>query len=493
METRPNILLLFTDMQRFDTIHALGNPVIKTPNLDRLVREGTSFTSAYSPSPVCVPARWCMHYGQYTRKSGLYKNGRMPDDNGRSLPALLSSSGYKTKAIGKCHFTPERNALRGFDSRLTQEEGYSDPDVDDYCKWLNDNGYDFDEPHGTRGEMYYIPQISLHSEKDHPTQWIGDNSAEFIRDNSGKGEPWFLFSSFIHPHPPCAPPKPWHKLYRAPLMPLPKVADNPENLYTWINRHQNRYKYRDNGIDNNLMRNLKAYYYATISFVDFQIGRILDALEKTGELDNTLIIFTSDHGEFLGDNDCFGKRSMHDPASRVPMIVRGPGFKPGETCESPVNLVDIMPTAAAACGLKATDSDGVDLATVAAGSSDRKYVFSQFENAENGIYMIVSREWKYFYSAGDRREYFFDRVNDPDETRNKAGLPMLNEVKNTLKQALLEYLKQENATEAFVETEQGLDWREYPHLDMSYLEDPDNGLLIQDHDAYVLDRPGYTD
>jgi choline-sulfatase len=206
-----------------------------------------------------------------------------------------------------------------------------------------------------------------------------------------------------------------------------------------------------------------------------------------------LIIFTSDHGEFLGDNNCFGKRSMHDPASRVPMIVRGPGFKPGETCESPVNLVDIMPTAAAACGLEAADTDGVDLSTVADGSCNRKYVFSQFGSAEDGIYMIVSREWKYFYSAGDRREYFFDRVNDPDETRNKAGLPMLNKVKNSLKKALLEYLNQENATEAFVETEKGLDWREYPHLDMSYLEDPDNGLLIQDHDAYVLDRPGYTD
>ncbi len=493
---QPNILLIFTDMQRADTIRALGNPVIRTPNLDRLAREGTAFESAYSPCPVCVPARWCMHYGQYVGESGLATNGRMPDDNGQALPAVLGRAGYRTQGIGKCHFTPERAALRGFDARLLQEEGCSKPEIDDYVRWLRDNGYDYDEPHGTRGEMYYTPQVSLHGEKDHPSQWIGDRSVEFIQDQASDDKPWFLFSSFIHPHPPCAPPKPWHKLYRAPFMPLPNVPPDSESLMTWINRHQNRYKYRDQGIDRNLVRGIKAYYYATISFVDYQIGRMLEMLEKTDQLDNTLIVFTSDHGEYLGDFNCFGKRSMHDPSSRVPLLARLPGrFPVGLVCNTPVNLVDVFPTCANAAGADAADAnlDGIDLADVAAGAADREYVFSQHGKQEKGIYMVVGPRWKYFYSIADAREFLFDRVNDPNETRNRAGLRLAAKDKARMRQILLEHVRDNGPADAVVEVDGKLDWKPYPKLDMSYLDDPDAELLFQDHDAYVLDRPGYTD
>lgn len=490
---KPNILLFFTDMQRFDTIAELGNSIIKTPNLDRLVRGGTAFTRAYSPSPVCIPARWCMHYGQYTQKSKLHDNGVMPEDNGASIQQLLSNAGYLAAAIGKCHFTPNSHALRGFDLRLTQEEGISDPEKDDYCHWLKENGYDYDEPHGTRGEMYYIPQVSLHSEKDHPTTWVGDRAIEFIKENTGD-KPWLLFSSFIHPHPPFAPPKPWHKLYRARNMPLPFVPDESDDLHTWINHEQNRYKYRDNGIDNNLMRNIKAYYYATISYVDYQIGRILDALEQSGQLDNTLIVFSSDHGEHLGDYNCFGKRSMHDSSAKIPMIVRGPGFEPNSRCNIPVSLVDLMPTFAAIAGIDANklNTDGLNMADIAAGKTKRKYVYSQFGEAGNAIYMIASADWKYIYSVGDKKEFLFDRINDPLESVNKAGLPQDEKIKAKLKNVLLNYLKEENATEAYIETENCLNWKEYPLVDMSHLDVPDAGLIIQDHDAFVLDQKGYT-
>ena len=116
-KARPNILILFTDMQRADTIHALGNGVIRTPHLDRLVEEGTAFTNCFSPSPVCVPARCSMHYGIYPQKTGLFDNGPMMDDNEASFPAVLGQNGYVTHAIGKCHFTPDHFALRGFESR----------------------------------------------------------------------------------------------------------------------------------------------------------------------------------------------------------------------------------------------------------------------------------------------------------------------------------------------------------------------------------------
>ena len=129
---RPNILILFTDMQRADTVHALGNPVIRTPHLDRLASEGTAFTNCLSPSPVCVPARCCLHYGLYPQKTGLFDNGTMMPDNDASYPALLGRQGYRTHAVGKCHFTPDRLARRGFQSRETQEECVADPAQDDY-------------------------------------------------------------------------------------------------------------------------------------------------------------------------------------------------------------------------------------------------------------------------------------------------------------------------------------------------------------------------
>lgn len=482
--SKPNILLIFTDMQRADTVHALGNPVIQTPNLDRLVREGTSFTSAYSPSPVCVPARCCLHYGIYPHKTGLYGGGTMMDDNGQSYAAVLGNNGYHTKAIGKCHFTPDRHALRGFNERVSQEEIVSDYESDAYRAWLIDQGLDPVEPHGTRGEMYYIPQVSLMTAEHHPTQWIGDRSIECIRELSGRAQPWCLFSSYIHPHPPFSPPKPWHKLYRAPMMPLPNVPDNPEALHTHINRLQNRYKYRDQGIDNNLLRNIKAYYYAAISFVDYQVGRILEVLEETGQLDNTLIVFTSDHGEYLGDYHCFGKRSMHDPSSRIPMLVRYPErFPKNERCRKPVSLVDLMPTFLTAAGINhdGIEMDGNDLKAILDESVERKAVFSQHGTGNEAIYMIVTEKWKYFYSAGDRKEFLFDRIQDPNETRNKAQLRFSQPQKEALKKELLQYLKSVEHQQAYTESDGVLDWKLYPILDQSGIDgDPDANLMFQD-------------
>ena len=186
--------------------------------------------------------------------------------------------------------------------------------------------------------MYYIPQPSPLAPEDHPPQWIGDRSVDFITRQAGHPDPWYLFASFIHPHPPFAPPNPWHKLYRPDQMPLPNRPDAFETLQTLVNRCQNRYKYRDNGFDLNLVRAIKAYYYACISVVDFQVGRLLDALEQTGQIDQTLIGFTADHGEHLGDYQCFGKRSMHDSCARIPLIVAQPGrFAAGQVCDEPVS------------------------------------------------------------------------------------------------------------------------------------------------------------
>lgn len=488
---RPNILLLFTDQQRADTLRAAGNPVIVTPNLDRLAREGVLFRSAYTPSPVCVPARCSLVYGQYPHRTGCADNGDpMPDDR-PSLMQLLSEAGYRTHGIGKMHFSPDLQALRGFQTREHQEELRARVEDDDYLRTLQANGFGHVyDPMGCRGEMYYVPQPAQVPARLHATQWVGDRAVEFIRE-AGREQPFFLFASFIHPHPPFSPPTPWNKLYRGPLMPLPKRPEQCEALHTFMNRFQNRYKYRDNGLDNNLLRVMRAYYYACISFIDFQVGRILAALEEMGQLDNTLILFTSDHGEFLGDYDCFGKRSMLDAAARVPLIVRYPQrFTPGQRRDVPASLVDVMPTFLSAAGVDASRYalQGSDLAELATSGAERM-VYGQFQRGALGVYMALNRRWKYFYSAPDRREFLFDRAQDPEELRNRAGIVFCQDALAAMREGLLAYYRSEGYTAPL----EGDHWKLFPQPTLP--ADPDALLLIQDAEwarAYQ-EIPGYTD
>ncbi|HEX2948660.1 MAG TPA: sulfatase-like hydrolase/transferase, partial [Armatimonadota bacterium] len=188
--SRPNVLLILTDQQRADTIGALGNPVIRTPNLDRLCAEGTAFTSTFTPSPVCVPARCSLHYGQYPLHTGCYENDcAMPADR-PSFVDLLSDAGYRTHGIGKCHFTPDGLALRGFQSREYQEEIVASPEQDDYLTYLHANGFaHICDPHGIRGEMYYVPQPAQMPATLHPTQWIGDRAVDFLHAQTAS-QPW---------------------------------------------------------------------------------------------------------------------------------------------------------------------------------------------------------------------------------------------------------------------------------------------------------------
>jgi choline-sulfatase len=489
---RPNILHLFADQFRADCIGALGHSVVRTPNLDRLCAEGIAFTNAFSPSPVCVPARACMVYGRYPAQTGCYNNAYSAVLNeSESFMQSLTASGYRTHGIGKCHFTPDLYALRGFQTRETSEEIFPDPCKDDYAVWLHREGYNhITEIHGVRGEMYYIPQIAQMPASHHPTQWVGDRASAFVREQHGDA-PWYLFASFIHPHPPFAPPVPWHKLYRALDMPLPQLPVGYEALQTFINRFQNRYKYRDRGLDLNLIRCLRAAYYACISFIDFQIGRILDALKKTGQFDNTLIVFSSDHGELLGDYVCFGKRSMHDASVRIPMIARYPlWFEKGARCDHPVSLIDLAPTFLQAGEVVQPSSlPGLSLREVPDALNPREFVFSQFETEKKALYMAVSNHWKYVYSAPDQREFVFDRWNDPGETREIADLSENESTTVRLRGVLQNFLRQ-NQEFSNLDPESPTGWKRRSLLTMP--ADPDEGLLIQDPEWANFSIPGYS-
>jgi len=486
----PNILLIITDSQRFDTIAALGNPIIRTPVLDRLVREGTSFTSAYTPSPMCVPARCALLYGQGPATTGCYDNVTgMPTDGRSSFVEALSRAGYRTHCVGKTHFTPNPSALRGFQTREKQAEVASSPDDDDYLRFLHDEGFDHVcDPHGPRGETMTLPHPSQLPARLHPSNWVGDRTVAFIEE-ANVDQPWLAYASFVHPHPPWTPPNPWHRLYRPLQMPTPNVPPNHESLWTWVNRDERRAVYRDQGVDWHLLRAMKAYYYACISFIDFQVGKMMDALDRRGQLDDTLIIFLSDHGDHLGDYLTFHLGSMHDSCARIPMLLRWPGhLAPDARCDRPVTLLDVAPTVlAAAGGAHDLELEGDDLKAIAEGHVARDAAYIQFLRAEKGIYAVVTDDWKYAWSAGDDREFLFDRRHDPRETQNVADMPMTDDIQAELRRQLQTHLRSVGEETAL----EGDDWNRYPHWKLP--ASPIIGQRVYTHPWADLTIPGYSE
>lgn len=469
---KPNILLLFTDQQRFDTIAALGNEIIKTPAMDRLVREGTAFTRCYTPSPVCISGRCCMVTGKPAHITGCTDNVPMPQ-NLSSFMEHLHDAGYQTHGTGKMHFAPDHLRLWGYESRDIAEEVKHEGN--DYYAYLKENGFGHVlEDGGLRSEYYYIPQPSQLPPEHHQSTWVADRSIDFLkrRDTSN---PFFLWSSWVKPHPPFESPVPWSKLYRPEEVGFPYVPENSEELLCIWNRIQNRYKWRDNGTDKNLMRTLHAAYMACISFVDYNISRVLEELGD--EIDNTLIILTSDHGELLGDYGCVGKRTMLDPSVRVPMLVRWPkNFKAGVRCDTPVSLLDIWPTLLSAAGI-AIDAYGSDLAEIAEGSEPTRSVISQFQQKHLGLYMLATRELKYVYSTYDRKEWLFDISCEAMnlDGRDVTADPNFFQGLEKMRSQLIQTLGKEGASEA-VENGQ---WKKYPQPELNFA-DPDYGLIYQD-------------
>lgn len=404
-----NVLFLFTDQQRADTIHALGNPDIVTPALDALAAQSTSFGKCYTPSPVCVPARLSLMTGQYPARTGNNNNNRETVYGGDGFYAEFTRHGYDTCCVGKMHNCGDLYAPMGFGKRVTQEE-MADP-RDDYHRFLQAtpwrNVFDYN---GQRTELYYMPQVSQLPAELHPTQWIGDRCVEHI-EAKDDDRPLFLFASFIHPHPPFSPPAPWNKMYRGRISrPL-----DPEDRNSYEDLLRNRYTLDAWGIGARQLETLKNHYYACVSFVDYQVGRIVKALKDKGLYDDTVIAFTSDHGELLGDYRSMGKRTMLDAASRVPFLLRVPGRKGGVRTDV-CSLVDLPPTLLSLCGIPydPAEYDGVDL-----GASSHDVVYSQYGSGTMGEYMVASDRDKLVYSRMGDRYFYFDSF--PDD-RNKFDL-----------------------------------------------------------------------
>ncbi len=478
MPDRPNVLILFTDQQRADTIGALGNPHMQTPAMDSLVREGTSFTSAYCASPVCIASRCSMILSQWAHQTGCTTNCPMPQER-TSFMEIFQDAGWQTHGVGKMHFAPDSHKLWGFEARDYSEEGGFRAD-DDYCRHVHEQGFDHVfECMGVRSEYYYIPQPSQLPARLHHTTWVADRSIEFLqrRDHD---RPFLLWSSFIKPHPPFESPAPWHRLYKPTDMPLPHLPADFETLQTFWNRRQNRYKYRDQGWDDNFVRTMRAAYAACVSFVDYNAGRILEHLRATGEIDNTIVLWISDHGELLGDFGSFGKRSILDAAARVPLVIRWPErFAAGERCDRVCSNVDVAPTLLRACGLDTIDQhEGVDLADLAAGADPgRPGVLCQYSQRESGLYGLIADDFKYTYSAADDQEWLFRRWPGEPEQRSLAGNQAYVKTTGEMRAALVRWLR----ADGYDEVLDAEGWRVYPPDRRPSMDpNPDHGLLYQE-------------
>ena len=464
-----NILFLFTDQQRFDTIAALGAPIIKTPVLDRLVREGVSFERCYTPSPVCVSARHALITGLPPHVTGCVDNKDTALSHSTFIERLRDR-GYRTHGVGKMHFVPNPRDMKGFQTR-----DFSEPfGEDDYKQFLVDSGFGHvDEPFGVRSEYYYLPQVSQLPASVHHTHWVADRTIEFLRHRP-RDQPFFLWASFIKPHPPFESPTPWNKLYRAAEMPRPhRPAGHQQQLSFW-NHVQNRYKYRDAGTDDLLTRTMRAAYYSSISFIDYNIGRILEALGD--EIDETFVVFASDHGEMLGDFGAFGKRCMLEGAVRVPLIMRWPDRRvSGKRVGSPVSLVDLHPTflGIAGCSTEDRHPESVDLRQLRE-DGERKYAYSHFSENEWRHYLITDGRWKYSYCAADEKEWLYDLQSDAGEAQNLIRELAFQQEADRLRTRLIERFQHDSYTSAVHRDS----WREYGRSEMP--EDPDFGLLFQD-------------
>ena len=428
---RPHILFLMADQFRGDCLGSDGNRAIITPHLDRLAAEGARFRCAYSSVPSCTPARATILTGLSPWHHGMLGYGRVAEQYRRQMPQMLSEAGYHALGIGKMHYWPQRN-LHGFHRTILDESGRSESPgfVSDYRQWFKSAAPEL-QPDATglgwndhRAAPYALP------ERLHPTRWTGDEAVKFIEQYGGD-RPFFLKVSFARPHSPYDPPPRWWNRYEGAALPAAGAGD-------WAERHAQRGKpFRNDLWQGDLgpekVLAARRGYYGNVSFIDEQVGRILAALEKRALLESTLILFTSDHGDMLGDHHLWRKTYAYQPSARIPMLIRWPEglvkAKRGQVIDRPVELRDLLPTFldAAQAPHEPAWFDGRSLLELVRGRDAGWREWIDLEHAtcyapENYWSALTDGRVKYVYFAPDGRQQLFDLEKDPGETRDLAPL-----------------------------------------------------------------------
>lgn len=426
--SKPNILFLMTDQQRGDCLGAAGNRAIRTPNLDRIAADGVRFSAAYSSTPSCTPARSGLLTGLAPWNHGMLGYGRVGQRYPVEMPRALAEAGYFTTAIGKLHYHPQRNT-HGYHQALLDESGRVES-VDfrsDYRAWFWSEAPNLNPDATGIGWNDYPAKAYVLPERLHPTSWTGAAAVRFL-ETYQRPEPFFLKVSFARPHSPYDPPSRFFRQY--------ENADLPQAVVgKWAGRYEARSSERmdiwHGALGEAQVRESRQGYYGSISFIDEQIGRILDALDKRGWMDETLIVFTSDHGDMTGDHNLWRKCYAYEPSSHVPLLMRWPkglADRPrGGTLPQPVELRDILPTFLDTAGT----SKPVDGRSLLSLVRNPRAEWRPWIDLEHDICYAPKNHWtaltdgkrKYIYHALNGEEQLFDLERDPMEAIDLAGDP----------------------------------------------------------------------
>jgi arylsulfatase len=425
---RPNILLLMSDQHRGDCLGADGNRAIVTPNLDRLAAGGVRFRCAYSSTPTCTPARAALLTGMSPWGHGMLGYGKVAEHYPVEMPRLLRNAGYYTLGIGKMHWTPQR-ALHGFHRTILDESGREESPGfrSDYRSWLFSEMPDANpEPTGIDWNGYAAKPFPL-PERLHPTAWAAETAIHFLRDYR-RPDPWFLKVSFERPHSPYDPPPRWMDRYAAAALP-PARAGKWAAKYRPGDRNLADPWHGDFGPE--AVRAARQGYYGSVSFVDEQIGRILETLDARGQLRNTCIIFLADHGDMLGDQYLWRKGYAYQPAARIPMLLHWPaaldGASSGRVLSQPVEIRDVLPTLLDAAGAHIPDAvEGRSLLGLARNPNRpwREWIDLEHDvvyDPDNHWNALTDGSWKYIFHANSGQEQLFDLSADPYELNDLAG------------------------------------------------------------------------
>jgi choline-sulfatase len=443
-----------TDQHRADCVGANGNAVIHTPHLDRIGREGAILRRAYSAVPSCTPARAGLLTGLSPWHHGMLGYGRVARRYRNEMPRLLREAGYHTVGLGKMHWYPQR-ALHGFHKTLLDESGRSETRgfVSDYRRWFRQAAPGHDPDATGIGWNDYAARPYALPEELHPTRWMGDQAVEFLQGYD-RAEPFFFKVSFARPHSPYDAPQRFFDRYQDAALPAAVVG-------AWAERHAMRGAdlpsdtWRgDLGVEQ--VRRSRQGYYGSVSFIDEQIGRILEALEARGDMDNTLILFTADHGDMLGDHHLWRKTYAYEASARIPMLVRwsdGLIDAPrGLTLDPPVELRDVLPTFLDAAGALTdpTRFDGHSLLDLARGGTDgwREAIDLEHDACYRGAgywNALTDGRHKYIYHAQTGEEQLFDLDTDPDELNDLASDPEHDAVREVWRRRMVEHLAERGA------------------------------------------------
>jgi len=436
-DSRPNVLLITTDQQRYDTMGLSGMAQARTPNLDALAARGAFFRNAFCQNPVCIPSRACIMTGRYIHQHGVDYMEQVIDDTPGLPPweltiqERLQHAGYRTAAFGKIHMMPERGfheqlITGGKGARWTKSAGLPiglGPLGRDYAAWL-------EERHPGAYEAIYErrrqPDYSEYATavpfplplEQYVDYWTAENTISFL--NREHDRPFFVWCGFCGPHPPCDPPEPYDKMY----------AEDEIELPSNYGVHEDGSPRPTTPRQDAVARRFCAYYLALVTLIDDQVGRIIEVMRERNLLENTLIIFTSDHGEMMFEFGRTGKGNFYECIIHMPLIVVPPGGLPsGRMVDGLVETFDIGPTVLDYCNAELPpEMSATSLRPLVEGHGEGKeMILCEFTDARRSRRSVCVRteRYKYWFSGRDEPERFFDLENDPLERHNAADAPHL--------------------------------------------------------------------